>query len=45
MILALCTSSARTPSYAAGIVLKEIENGFAQLRYPASMKNAVDPDA
>jgi DNA-binding transcriptional LysR family regulator len=45
MILALCTSSARTPSYAAGIVLKEIENGFAQLSYPASMENADDPDA
>ena len=45
MILALCTSSARTPSYAAGIVLREIENGFAQLSYPASMEAAVDPQA
>lgn len=35
MILALCTASARTPSFAAGIVLGEIENGFAQLSYPA----------
>ncbi|MCP8890284.1 LysR family transcriptional regulator [Sphingomonas faeni] len=45
MILALCTASARTPSYAAGIVLREIENGFAQLSYPASMEAAVDPQA
>lgn len=37
MILALCTTSARTPSYAAGMVLREIENGFAELGYPASM--------
>lgn len=37
MTLALCTNSARTPSYAAGIVLSEIENGFAQLSYHASM--------
>ena len=42
MILALCTASARTPSYAAGIVLREIENGFAQLGYPASMD--AEPD-
>lgn len=40
MILALCTSSARTPSYAAGIVLREIEHGFAQLGYPASIESA-----
>ncbi|VWX46698.1 LysR family transcriptional regulator [Novosphingobium sp. 9U] len=33
MTLALCTAAARTPSYAAGIVLGEIENGFAQLSY------------
>lgn len=31
MTLALCTASARTPGHAAGIVLAEIENGFAQL--------------
>ncbi|MCJ2183467.1 LysR family transcriptional regulator [Novosphingobium sp. 1949] len=31
MTLALCTASARTPSYAATMVLREIENGFAQL--------------
>ena len=43
MILALCTSASRTPSYAAGIVLAEIENGFAQLGYPASRDAAVDP--
>ena len=38
MTLALCTASARTPSYAAGIVLGEIETGFAQLGYPASIE-------
>jgi DNA-binding transcriptional LysR family regulator len=38
MTLALCTAATRTPSYAAGIVLREIENGFAQLSYPASME-------
>ncbi|EJL32853.1 LysR family transcriptional regulator [Novosphingobium sp. AP12] len=37
MTLALCTNAARTPSYAAGIVLSEIEIGFAQLSYPDSM--------
>ncbi|MEJ2407945.1 MAG: LysR family transcriptional regulator [Novosphingobium sp.] len=40
MTLALCTNSARTPSYAAGLVLSEIENGFAQLSYSASMNRA-----
>ena len=40
MTLALCTASARTPSYAASIVLREIENDFAQLSYPASMDPA-----
>ncbi|MAC57995.1 MAG: LysR family transcriptional regulator [Novosphingobium sp.] len=38
MTLALCTNSARNPSYAASIVLGEIENGFAQLSYPVSMQ-------
>jgi DNA-binding transcriptional LysR family regulator len=38
MILALCTASSRAPSYAADIVLREIELGFSQLSYPASMK-------
>lgn len=38
MTLALCTAAARTPSYAAGLVLGEIENGFADLSYAASMK-------
>jgi DNA-binding transcriptional LysR family regulator len=38
MTLALCTASARTPTYAAGIVLGEIENGFAQLSYAAMME-------
>ena len=41
MTLALCTASARTPSHAAGLVLAEIENGFAQLSYPASIEAAV----
>ncbi|WP_088182476.1 LysR family transcriptional regulator [Sphingobium sp. Z007] len=40
MTLALCTAAARTPSYAAGIVLGEIESGFAQLSYPVSIKRA-----
>ena len=37
MTLALCTASSRTPSHAAGMVLGEIEAGFAQLAYPASL--------
>jgi DNA-binding transcriptional LysR family regulator len=36
MTLALCTAAARTPSHAAGIVLGELEAGFAQLGYPAA---------
>jgi DNA-binding transcriptional LysR family regulator len=36
MTLALCTASARTPSHAAGIVLGELEAGFAELGYPAA---------
>jgi DNA-binding transcriptional LysR family regulator len=36
MTLALCTAGARTPSHAAGIVLGELESGFAQLGYPAA---------
>lgn len=43
MVLALCTASARTPSYAASIVLSEIENSFAQLSYPISMEVPVPP--
>ncbi len=42
MTLALCTSSSRTPSYAASIVLSEIENGFAQLSYPVSIEPAAE---
>lgn len=38
MTLALCTATARTSSYAAGIVLGEIESDFAQLSYPASIE-------
>ena len=41
MTLALCTASARTPSYAAGLVLSEIENSFGQLSYPASIIPAI----
>lgn len=37
MTLALCTNSARTPSYAASIVLAEIENGFSRLSYPEAI--------
>ncbi|KPH60275.1 LysR family transcriptional regulator [Novosphingobium aerophilum] len=36
MTLALCTATARTPSYAATMVLGEFENGFAQLGHAAS---------
>lgn len=34
MTLALCTASARPPSYAADIVLSEIQAAFGQLAYP-----------
>ena len=37
MTLALCTATSRPVSYAADIVLREIQNGFAELGYPASM--------
>lgn len=40
MTLALCTASSRTLSYAARIVLNEIDNGFPQLGYPASIETA-----
>lgn len=43
MILALCTSSSRTLSYAAGTVLAEIENCFAQLSFPGSMQSSTQP--
>ncbi|PZU59551.1 MAG: LysR family transcriptional regulator [Sphingobium sp.] len=43
MTLALCTAAARTPPYAASIVLAELENGFAQLGYPASMEPTAEP--
>jgi len=43
MTLGLCTASARTPSYAAGIVLQEIENGFPQLSYPISIDGPNGP--
>jgi DNA-binding transcriptional LysR family regulator len=42
MILALSTSSARTLSYAAGVALAEVESGFSQLSYPASMDGYTD---
>lgn len=42
MTLALCTASARTPSYAAGLVLAEIEHDFTQLSYPTSIEPAID---
>lgn len=31
MTLAMCTATTRTPSYAAAMVLREIENGFSRL--------------
>ena len=40
MTLALCTATTRTPSHAAAMVLREIESGFAQLAYPASIDAA-----
>lgn len=45
MTLALCTNSARTPSYAASLVLSEIENGFAGLSYVESMLSTEENDA
>lgn len=45
MTLALCTASARTPSYAAAMVLGEFENGFAQLSYGASMEAPIGDEA
>ena len=33
MTLALCTATARTPSYAAAMVLREIEARFSQFAY------------
>lgn len=44
MTLALGTATARTPSYAASIVLAEIENDFAQLGYPGAIQAAA-PEA
>ncbi|MBW8743585.1 MAG: LysR family transcriptional regulator [Sphingomonas sp.] len=44
MILALCTTTSRTPSYAASIVLRELEDGFAQLGYPASMEPVLNQE-
>ena len=45
MTLALCTATARTPSYAATMVLTEIENGFAELGYETTMKARADTAA
>lgn len=45
MTLALCTTASRTPSYAAGIVLAELEYGFAQLGYPQSAEPLVAAEA
>lgn len=45
MTLALCTNSARNPSYAASLVLSEIENGFAGLSYAESMLASEDKGA
>ena len=42
MTLGLCTASARTPSYAATMMLQEIENGFGQLSYPLSIEGPGD---
>jgi DNA-binding transcriptional LysR family regulator len=37
MTLALCTAASRSPTYAADIVLGEIQAGFAQLGFPATL--------
>ncbi|GEO00652.1 LysR family transcriptional regulator [Novosphingobium sediminis] len=42
MTLALCTASARPPSYAADIVLGEIQSAFSQLAWPSP--DASSPD-
>ena len=42
MTLGLCTASARTPSYAAAMMLHEIENGFSQLSYPLSIEGPAE---
>jgi DNA-binding transcriptional LysR family regulator len=36
MTLALCTAASRSPSYAADIVLSEMQAAFGQLAYPAA---------
>ncbi|WP_375428308.1 LysR family transcriptional regulator [uncultured Sphingomonas sp.] len=45
MTLALCTATARTPSYAAGIVLAEIDHGFSALDYSAATAPSSDDAA
>ena len=40
MTLALCTATARQPSYAAALALREIEAGMAQLAYAAGAGSA-----
>lgn len=45
MTLALCTTASRTPSYAAGLVIAELEHGFAQLGYPASIRREASVEA
>ncbi|MCX7283526.1 MAG: LysR family transcriptional regulator [Novosphingobium sp.] len=40
MTLALCTATARPPSYAADIVLGEMQSAFGQLAYPAGIAAA-----
>lgn len=40
MTLALCTASARPPSYAADIVLGEIQTAFGQFAYPSATTSA-----
>ncbi|WP_226634840.1 LysR family transcriptional regulator [Novosphingobium profundi] len=37
MTLALCTASARTPSYAAALVLREIGNGYTRLDHRSAL--------
>jgi DNA-binding transcriptional LysR family regulator len=40
MTLALCTAASRSPTYAADIVLGEIQAGFSQLGFPAMANTA-----
>lgn len=42
MTLALCTATSRIPSYAAELILGELEDGFVRLGYRAAGESAPD---